>query len=81
MEWMTRSQVSRTAINWTLIHFWRGCTDWNCMSPLTDVSIGSSISIRHVHTQGGYLHSHPHNYPGGSKRGSFPVVRRVICQS
>ncbi|KAF7965771.1 hypothetical protein HWV62_41964 [Athelia sp. TMB] len=31
-----------------------------------DVAIGSEISIRHVNTQGGYLHSHPHNYPGGS---------------
>lgn len=30
--------------------------------------MGSEVSIRHVNTQGGYLHSHPHNYPGGSKR-------------
>jgi dolichyl-phosphate-mannose-protein mannosyltransferase len=35
---------------------------------LPDVAIGSQITIRHVNTQGGYLHSHPHNYPGGSKR-------------
>lgn len=33
-----------------------------------DVGYGSSISIRHVHTQGGYLHSHPHAYPGGSQQ-------------
>ncbi|CDO78273.1 Glycosyltransferase Family 39 protein [Trametes cinnabarina] len=33
-----------------------------------DVAIGSEITIRHVNTQGGYLHSHPHNYPGGSKQ-------------
>ena len=33
-----------------------------------DVAIGSSVTIRHVNTQGGYLHSHPHNYPGGSQR-------------
>ncbi|KAF8905795.1 Dolichyl-phosphate-mannose-protein mannosyltransferase-domain-containing protein [Gymnopilus junonius] len=33
-----------------------------------DVAVGSTISIRHVNTQGGYLHSHPHNYPGGSKQ-------------
>ena len=33
-----------------------------------DVAVGSQITIRHVNTQGGYLHSHPHNYPGGSKR-------------
>jgi len=31
-----------------------------------DVAIGSEITLRHVNTQGGYLHSHPHNYPGGS---------------
>ncbi|KAI5997088.1 glycosyltransferase family 39 protein [Pisolithus albus] len=31
-----------------------------------DVAIGSQITIRHVNTQGGYLHSHLHNYPGGS---------------
>lgn len=35
-----------------------------------DVAIGSEVTIRHVNTQGGYLHSHAHNYPGGSKRKS-----------
>ncbi|KAF8632407.1 hypothetical protein AX17_004848 [Amanita inopinata Kibby_2008] len=33
-----------------------------------DVAIGSQVSIRHVNTQGGYLHSHVHTYPGGSKQ-------------
>lgn len=33
-----------------------------------DVAIGSEITLRHVNTQGGYLHSHPHTYPGGSKQ-------------
>jgi dolichyl-phosphate-mannose-protein mannosyltransferase len=33
-----------------------------------DVLMGSKISIRHVNTQGGYLHSHPLMYPGGSKQ-------------
>ncbi|BGP17531.1 hypothetical protein JCM10213_004073 [Rhodosporidiobolus nylandii] len=33
-----------------------------------DVMVGSTVSIRHVHTQGGYLHSHPSTYPGGSKQ-------------
>jgi len=33
-----------------------------------DVAIGSEVTIRHVNTQGGYLHSHPHIYPGGSKQ-------------
>jgi len=38
------------------------------INTIVDVAIGSSITIHHVNTQGGYLHSHPHNYPGGSKR-------------
>jgi dolichyl-phosphate-mannose-protein mannosyltransferase len=36
--------------------------------PFPDVAFGSIISIRHINTQGGYLHSHAHNYPGGSKQ-------------
>lgn len=33
-----------------------------------DVAFGSEISLRHVNTQGGYLHSHLHDYPTGSKQ-------------
>ncbi|KIX06467.1 uncharacterized protein Z518_04443 [Rhinocladiella mackenziei CBS 650.93] len=33
-----------------------------------DVAFGSEVTIRHHNTQGGYLHSHPHMYPGGSKQ-------------
>lgn len=33
-----------------------------------DVLLGSRVSIRHVNTQGGYLHSHPLMYPTGSKQ-------------
>ncbi|KAF2275062.1 dolichyl-phosphate-mannose-protein mannosyltransferase 1 [Westerdykella ornata] len=33
-----------------------------------DVAFGSRISIRHHNTQGGYLHSHSHMYPEGSKQ-------------
>jgi dolichyl-phosphate-mannose--protein O-mannosyl transferase len=33
-----------------------------------DVVFDSEITIRHLKTQGGYLHSHAHNYPGGSGR-------------
>ncbi|KAL3956981.1 protein mannosyltransferase 1 [Purpureocillium lilacinum] len=33
-----------------------------------DVVLGSRVSIRHVNTQGGYLHSHPLMYPTGSKQ-------------
>ncbi|KEQ72514.1 dolichyl-phosphate-mannose-protein mannosyltransferase 1 [Aureobasidium namibiae CBS 147.97] len=33
-----------------------------------DVAFGSRVSIRHHNTQGGYLHSHTHMYPTGSKQ-------------
>ncbi|KAI5846280.1 Dolichyl-phosphate-mannose-protein mannosyltransferase-domain-containing protein [Morchella snyderi] len=33
-----------------------------------DVAFGSRVSIRHHNTQGGYLHSHSHMYPTGSKQ-------------
>lgn len=33
-----------------------------------DVAFGSRISLRHWNTQGGYLHSHSHMYPTGSKQ-------------
>src|SRR3989440_6741348 len=33
-----------------------------------DVVLGSRISMRHHNTQGGYLHSHNHMYPTGSKQ-------------
>lgn len=33
-----------------------------------DVAFGSRLSLRHVNTQGGYLHSHPLMYPGGSQQ-------------
>ena len=33
-----------------------------------NVAFGSQVSIRHQNTQGGYLHSHNHMYPGGSKQ-------------
>ncbi|CCH42273.1 dolichyl-phosphate-mannose-proteinmannosyltransferase [Wickerhamomyces ciferrii] len=33
-----------------------------------NVGVGSTISIRHVNTQGGYLHSHDHLYETGSKQ-------------
>ncbi|KAF7721838.1 hypothetical protein EC973_004074 [Apophysomyces ossiformis] len=36
-------------------------------SPL-DVSYGSRVVIRHIATNGGYLHSHPQVYEGGSKQ-------------
>lgn len=33
-----------------------------------DVAFGSRVSFRHHNTQGGYLHSHNHMYPTGSKQ-------------
>ncbi|GMF73465.1 unnamed protein product [Aspergillus oryzae] len=33
-----------------------------------DVAFGSRITLRHHNTQGGYLHSHNHMYPTGSKQ-------------
>ncbi|KAE9969078.1 hypothetical protein BLS_005516 [Venturia inaequalis] len=33
-----------------------------------DVAFGSRVSLRHHNTQGGYLHSHNHMYPTGSKQ-------------
>lgn len=33
-----------------------------------DVIMGSRVSIRHHNTHGGYLHSHDHMYPTGSKQ-------------
>lgn len=33
-----------------------------------DVGVGSSVSIRHTGTMGGYLHSHKHIYETGSKQ-------------
>ncbi|KAF8475581.1 dolichyl-phosphate-mannose-protein mannosyltransferase 1 [Kalaharituber pfeilii] len=33
-----------------------------------DVAYGARVSIRHWNTQGGYLHSHAHMYPTGSKQ-------------
>ena len=33
-----------------------------------DVAFGSRVSLRHWNTQGGYLHSHAHMYPAGSKQ-------------
>ena len=40
----------------------------NMPESLVDVAYGSVITIRHLETSGGYLHSHLHDYPGGSKQ-------------
>ncbi|KAG0783464.1 hypothetical protein G6F16_003015 [Rhizopus arrhizus] len=33
-----------------------------------DIAYESKVFIRHIATRGGYLHSHPHNYPGGKQQ-------------
>ncbi|CAI5204236.1 ANL_HP_G0146540.mRNA.1.CDS.1 [Saccharomyces cerevisiae] len=33
---------------------------------VAEVAVGSAVSLNHVGTAGGYLHSHLHNYPAGS---------------
>ena len=33
-----------------------------------DVAFGSSVTIKHLNTHGGFLHSHAHVYPAGSKQ-------------
>ena len=52
----------------TLVRFKKYTENLSIDLPFVDVALGSKVAIRHVNTQGGYLHSHPHNYPGGSKR-------------
>jgi dolichyl-phosphate-mannose-protein mannosyltransferase len=40
---------------------------------LEDIAYGSKITIRHMGTRGGYLHSHDHYYPAGSKQQQITV--------
>lgn len=48
------------------------CTLGFCLNVLfLDIAFGSEVTIRHINTQGGYLHSHDHAYPGGSHRKRF----------
>ncbi|GCE98195.1 dolichyl-phosphate-mannose--protein mannosyltransferase 1 [Zygosaccharomyces mellis] len=35
---------------------------------MAEVGTGSVVTIRHTGTMGGYLHSHPHDFPGGSQQ-------------
>jgi dolichyl-phosphate-mannose--protein O-mannosyl transferase len=42
-----------------------------------DVAFNSTITLRHVNTQGGYLHSHPHNYPTGSKQQQITLYPHI----
>ncbi|CCO31660.1 dolichyl-phosphate-mannose-proteinmannosyltransferase [Rhizoctonia solani AG-1 IB] len=42
-----------------------------------DVALGSVVTLRHVNTQGGYLHSHLHTYPGGSKQQQITLYPHI----
>ncbi|CAO1636281.1 unnamed protein product [Jaminaea pallidilutea] len=42
-----------------------------------DVALGSVVTIRHLNTQGGLLHSHPHNYPSGSGQQQITLYPHV----
>lgn len=35
---------------------------------LAEVGVGSTVTLHHLNTRGGYLHSHLHEYPAGSKQ-------------
>ncbi|KAJ3403483.1 hypothetical protein HDU80_004092 [Chytriomyces hyalinus] len=42
-------------------------------STFEDIAFGSVIHLRHHATNGGYLHSHAHDYPSGSKQQQMTV--------
>ncbi|PRT55255.1 Dolichyl-phosphate-mannose--protein mannosyltransferase 1 [Wickerhamiella sorbophila] len=42
-----------------------------------DVYLGSKISIRHLNTAGGYLHSHPYLYETGSKQQQITLYPHI----
>ncbi|KAI8077657.1 glycosyltransferase family 39 protein [Thamnidium elegans] len=42
-----------------------------------DIVYGSKIDIRHMGTSGGYLHSHDHAYPGGSRQQQVTLYSHV----
>lgn len=44
---------------------------------LPEVGYGLVISIRHVNTAGGYLHSHPHPYKTGSKQQQITLYPHI----
>ncbi|CAK7909230.1 dolichyl-phosphate-mannose--protein mannosyltransferase 1 [[Candida] anglica] len=42
-----------------------------------NVGIGSIVTLRHLDTQGGYLHSHNHFYPAGSKQQQITLYPHI----
>ncbi|EPB91381.1 hypothetical protein HMPREF1544_01702 [Mucor circinelloides 1006PhL] len=50
-------------------------------STQADVMYGSKITMNHLAYRGGYLHSHPHQYPRGSKQQQVTVYSHVDEQN
>ncbi|KAK0545298.1 Dolichyl-phosphate-mannose--protein mannosyltransferase 1 [Tilletia horrida] len=51
--------------------------DHNMADTFADVSLGSTVTLRHVNTQGGYLHSHNSNYPAGSQQQQITLYPHI----
>lgn len=51
--------------------------DHNMADTFADVSLGSTVTIRHLNTHGGYLHSHNSNYPAGSQQQQITLYPHV----
>ncbi|KAI7897500.1 glycosyltransferase family 39 protein [Cokeromyces recurvatus] len=46
-------------------------------STFADIVYGAKISIKHMGTNGGYLHSHEHSYPGGSNQQQVTLYSHI----
>ncbi|KAK0536374.1 Dolichyl-phosphate-mannose--protein mannosyltransferase 1 [Tilletia horrida] len=51
--------------------------DHNMDDTFADVSLGSTITIRHLNTHGGYLHSHNAVYPSGSQQQQITLYPHI----
>lgn len=59
---------SGTQDNFMSSEFQHSLQGHEMLDTFADVAFGSTVTIRHLNTQGGYLHSHPHAYETGSKQ-------------
>lgn len=73
------------------IEFQQSLSGGESKATYRDVYLGSMVRLRQIRSEGGLLHSHPHNYPGGSKQQqitSYPhrdgnnmwLVRRALVE-
>ncbi|QID84118.1 Dolichyl-phosphate-mannose--protein mannosyltransferase 5 [Saccharomyces pastorianus] len=44
---------------------------------VAEVGVGSAVSLNHIGTVGGYLHSHLHNYPAGSMQQQITLYPHI----